>query len=444
MQNLKRFSAIAETKQLPTVKAVVFALTVAVFLANVFCGFEYNKLLFTLTAFVALGTLAISIYYCRNSWCAVIIFVMIFATIYSAWVDGVWFIFFRYEMSLASTSASMRLMCAYAIFAFTMLMFIRREHEKKDERTDSLLQRDCFNPLIVGGIIVVLLLIFFLLYTPPEGENTRGSAHPLYEYSLILFIFAYLYSGKRRYTVVPITLLLFAFAAKDLLYGGRKTALSLIILFFVVFLSYRMSFIKVLPFALVGLVLFSAVGHFRGNADLSPEQIRITLKAMLRQKFAVDTMYYASYTGISFVAAASEGIYSISERLLTFLRFAASMLLGGGRVPNSNVSVMTHDYYLHWYGGVLPAYGYFFFGWLGTALTGALSGLWIKISGEKRTPLKQTLLLWVTCTCFNWVMYSPSSLIRGVLLMLVAYYVCFFGDIISKKLYAILRKRVTQ
>lgn len=441
MLNLKRYSAIAETKPLLIIKAALFAFTVAVFLTNVFCGFKYNEVLFTVTAFAAMSSLLVATYYCRNNWCAVIMFAMIIATLYSAWVDGVWFLLFRYEMSLASTAASMRMMCAYAIFALTMLMFVRREYEKKVESTDSLLQRDCFNPLIVVGIVLLLILIFIFVYEAPEEGGARGNANPLYEYSLILFIFAYMYSGKRWYTVVPITLLLFAFCAKDLLYGGRKTALSLILLFFLIFLSYRMSFIKVLPFALVGLVVFSAVGHFRGNADFSLEQIKITLTAMLDQKFAIDTMYYASYTGISFVAAASEGIYSISERLLTFVRFMASMILGGGRVPNSNVSIMTHDYYLHWYGGVLPAYGYFFFGWLGTALTGALSGIWIRLSDSKRTPLKQVLLLWVTCTCFNWVMYSPSSLIRGVLFMLAGYFLCMLGDKISVRMLAFFKKK---
>ena len=441
MLNLKRFSAIAETKTLLIIKAVMFCLTVAVFLTNVFFGFEYDKVLFTVTAFVAMSSLLVATYYCRNNWCAVIIFAMIFATIYSAWVDGVWFIFFRYEMSLASTAASIRMMCAYAIFTLTMLMFVRSEYEKKEESKDSLLVRDCYNPLIVGGIILVLILIFLFVYKAPEGGSTRGEANPLYEYSLILFIFAYMYSGRRWYTVVPITVLLLAFAAKDLLYGGRKTALSLVILFFIIFLSHRMSFIKVLPLALVGLVVFSAVGHFRGNADFSIEQIKITLKVMLKQKFAVDTMYSASYTGISFVAAASEGIYSVSERLMTFMRFLASMILGGGRVPNSNVSLMTHDYYSHWYGGVLPAYGYFFLGWLGTALTGALAGIWIKLADTKRTPLKQVLLLWVTCTCFNWVMYSPSSLIRGVLFMLAGYFICLLGDKLSRWLLSLFAKK---
>lgn len=441
MLNIKRYSAFAETKPLLFIKSVLLLCTLALFLTNVICGFEYNKPLLTVTAFVALSSLLVAVFYCRHNWYAVIILAVITATVYSAWVDCMWFFVYPFEQSIASTGASMRMMCAYALFSAAILMFIKREFKKDTANEDRLTESERFNPLIVAGLFLLLVVIFFIGYSKPVEGAPRGVLKPIYEYSLVLFIFAYMYSGKRWYTVIPITLLLFAFAAKDLLYGGRKTAISLVILFFFVFLSHRLSFIKVLPFALVGLVGFSAIGHFRGNADFSLEQIKITINAMLYQKFAIDTMYSASYTGMTFIAAASEGIFSLAERLVSFVNFMLSMILGGGKIKNSNISLMTREYYLHWNGGVLPAYGYFFFGWIGTALTGVFSGLWLRLADLKKTPLWHVLLLWVTCTCFSWILYTPSSLLRGVLFMLIGYFACFFADNITRKLYAFLKEK---
>ena len=427
MLNLKQYFAIEKNKALMIIKAVMLVLTLSAFLANVFCAFEYNKALLTVTAYVALASLLASLFYCRKNWYAVIMLAVMTVTVYSAWVDCMWFFVYPFEQSVASTSASMRMMCAYALFSFAVLCFINKEFEKPDEG-ESAVTKECFNPIIVAGLLLLLCVIFFIGYSKPVDGNSRGVLKPIYEYSLVLFIFAYVYSGKRWYTLLPTTVLLFAFAAKDLLYGGRKTAISLVILFFLVFLSHRLSFIKVLPFALVGLVGFSAIGHFRGNADFSLEQIKITVNAMLYQKFAIDTMYSASYTGTTFIAAVSEGIFTLSERLIAFVNFIASMILGGGKVKNSNIALMTREYYLHWNGGVLPAYGYFFFGWIGTLITGAVSGLWIRIGNSRKTQLKQVLLLWITCTCFSWILYTPSSLLRGVLFMLIGYFACTAAD----------------
>ena len=352
MLDLKRYYTNAKSDPLFLIKAVLLLFTAAVWIVNVFFGFEYNKALLTVSAFVSLTSLAVAIFYCRKNWYAVIILAVIAVTVYSAWVDCMWFFVYRYEESIASTSASMRMMCAYMLFSLAILMFINKEFEKNIEGADHPLQREVFNPLIVAGLLLLLCVIFFIGYDKPLDGNSRGELKPIFEYSLILFIFAYTYSGKRWYTLLPITLLLFAFAAKDLLYGGRKTAISLVILFFILFLAERLSFVKLLPLAFIGLVGFSAIGHFRGNADFSLEQIKITISAMLQQRFAIDTMYSASYTGMTFIAAASEGIFTVTERLLTFVRFMASNIVGGGRIQNSNVSLMTAEYYLHWFGGV--------------------------------------------------------------------------------------------
>ena len=129
MLNLKQYFAIEKNKALMIIKAVMLALTLSAFLANVFCAFEYNKALLTVTAYVALASLLASLFYCRKNWYAVIMLAVMTVTVYSAWVDCMWFFVYPFEQSVASTSASMRMMCAYALFSFAVLCFINKEFE---------------------------------------------------------------------------------------------------------------------------------------------------------------------------------------------------------------------------------------------------------------------------------------------------------------------------
>jgi len=437
----KLYAYIDECKIRAYVKLALAALALSLILANIITGYEYGKLLLTLTAFTSLAMLAMTLITVRENWYGVIITGVIMASVYSAWAECYDCYLFGASQSLSLTHVGMMGTVLLCEFSLVIMLAVRKE-PPKITKNDLVITKEKFNPIIVYGIIALLALIFVFGYRRPTVPGERGEISTAYEYSVILFIMGFVYSGRKWYTVLPLTVTALAYCAQDLLYGGRRTTLAILILLFLVLLSDKLRFVKMIPIALVGFIMFSVVGIFRGGVDFNLEQIAATLGDLFGKKFAIDTMYSSYYTGTAFIAAATEGLFGFADRIEMFFRFLASLVLGGSALPNSNLPMVVRKYIDHWFGGMLPMYGFFYLGTLGTVLTGYVTAFFAGASSKKcfSTPLGRVMILWICTNVFAWFLYSPFPLIRGSALMILAYYFCILGDFIINKLLKLLFK----
>lgn len=432
---------IDDNKKRAYAKLVLVAIALIVIGINIFTGYEYNKILLTVTALSALIMLSMSLYMVSDNWYGVIIIGVIMVSVYSAWAECMDSYLFGSAQSISLTHIAMRGMVIMCEFSLVVMLCIRKRIPKISSE-DRISSKEIFNPIIVYGLIAVLLFIFVFGYKRPTVPGERGEISTLYEYSVILFIMGFMYSGRKWYTVLPLTAVALAYCAQDLLYGGRRTSLAIMILLFLVLLSHKLVFVKMIPVALVGFLLLSVVGLFRGGVAFSFDQLMATFGDLFSKKFAIDTMYSAYYTGTAFVAAAHEGLFDFSDRIEMFFKFLASLVLGGGAIPNSNLPLVVRKYIDHWYGGMFPMYGYFYLGTLGTVICGAATGFFAGSSSKKifSTQLGRVLITWICTNVFAWFLYSPFPLLRGSALVIIAYFVCMLGDIISKKLLKLIFK----
>ena len=110
-----------------------------------------------------------------------------------------------------------------------------------------------------------------------------------------------------------------------------------------------------------------------------------------------------------------------------------SILIGGGKIPNSNLATFTHKYYLHYYGGVLPIFAHFYLGYLGVILLAMYLSILLNkfILGKcerKFSGIRKCIGIYITSTVPRWYLYSPTSITRGILIFVVVYMACYLFD----------------
>lgn len=291
------------------------------------------------------------------------------------------------------------------------------------------------NAVSVYGTAGVLLLIMVFGFSRPEQSGVRGSSSSIYEYSLILFILAYYYTHTKIEKII-LTILLVGYVMQDLLYGGRATALQLIICWFLIFMSHKVQQKRMLPFVVLAIIIFSGIGALRANFVFNISAIKDTLQNIFSQKFTLDTAYSAFYTSGTFLKV--ETIVSVKDRIGLFIAFLLSMIFGGSKIENSNLGAYTHDYYMHYYGGVLPYYAHFYLGIIGVILIGIYVSFLIRNTccnnkSMVNDGLIKCIRIYIVSSVPRWYLYSPSSLIRGMVIIVVIYYAYFLFDQVIKR-----------
>jgi len=303
------------------------------------------------------------------------------------------------------------------VFSKDVPPFVPIDYKSKKRHSD----------ILVYSTLILLVYIFLTGFERPETLGERADPSPLYEYSVVFFILAFFYS-RAKFQRVIIALFLIIFAAQNLIFGGRITAMQLLLCLFLMNYTPKWRLGIILPVALVLMALFNLIGSFRaalftGGVD------NMSLSSMTGNFFALDTSYYAFHTSITFIKTAD--MTAIGTRLYMFGQFLKSIIFGGSATPDSILAEYTIDYYDHCYGGVLPYFGYFYLGYFGVVLfTVYLVWLYNKIISYRNNKYKDYIFcigVFFTCTVPRWFLYSPSPVTRGLLIMTIVYCVYSFA-----------------
>lgn len=283
------------------------------------------------------------------------------------------------------------------------------------------------NILAVGYLVVLAIILVFGFKRPVE-QGERGTPTAIYEYSIILFIVGYYFFTKNKVYKIASTMLLLLYCLQNLAFGGRITALQLLlVLFFVWYDAKKIPWAKIIPIGVICLLIFSGIGEARANFSLSFSSLETSFKSVLKNAGTIDTAYSAYYTSLTFLKV--EEFVSSSNRLQLFWAFVKSIILGGS-VPDSNLAKFTMQYYLHYEGGVLPFFGQFYLGYFGIvffSLIVVFYFIMIQRLDANSSGLKKCLAIYITVTTPRWYLYSPSQLLRGVLLLFIVFYVMKFA-----------------
>ena len=281
------------------------------------------------------------------------------------------------------------------------------------------------SPFVVVLCIVLALILVFGFSRPDAVGGDRGSPSAMYEYSMIFFLLGFYFSGDRRGLRLTLCILLGLFALQNIIYGGRVTALQLLLIFFFACMSKKVSFGQFMALVVFGLLLFTFLGSVRtGLVSAGMDDVGGALSESLSRGFAWDTAYSSWHTSITFMLYGD--LIPPSEHLALFWQWVQSLLFGGS-VPMSNLAMITQPYFWHQFGGVLPVFFQFYLGPLGVVLIAVYVSAIIRLvnsvcaglredTGGVLAPTLRICAVYVSVSCFRWILYSPSQITRGLLL----------------------------
>lgn len=274
------------------------------------------------------------------------------------------------------------------------------------------------NKYIFWGIVVALAVIFIFGINRGPSETYTTKITPIYEYSIILFLFLYYYSGihcYRRYVYLGMIVL---FIFQDAFLGGRVTSIQLLLLLATTTFAQQLN-IKNITFGGVIIVLFAA---YIGNYRVGEDSLNIINK-MFNSLFVFDTSVYSYYASATHVAAA--GLAEVDVRIGSLIAFIEAIILGSNSLSNVTTFVSL-EYFRNLGGGIIPSHFYFWMGWPGVLIISLFLVYLFNNIGEKPTNMSYLLSIAIVITTPRWYLYSPISLFRGAIFLTALVYISFY------------------
>lgn len=320
------------------------------------------------------------------------------------------------------------------IYLFSMILFAFFPNVKKNYNSESFLSangniNEEMAYIFILGIVIIsswsILTRILKGYFPTSA---------IYEYMSILFILAYYHGSNNKKLKGLITILLFINVIHILTSGDRMPAIQFMMIYYANFFYNRLKKRLLLPALILGVIALNAIGMWRGRTQFDISIFVKSIEYLFTRGMTLDTAFSAEAAGLGMVKFA--GDCSWNFRIYLFGIYIAYIFLGSRAMGrNSNLSLLAEDAYPYFQGGgVLPNYGYFYLGALGVILLGGLVAYFFHIianvNNESRGYYK-CLSVQIFITTMSWYLYSPSPLIRGVLLLTILYY-CSSKFVISK------------
>ena len=378
---------------------------------------------------------ALLAYRMKNNSLYFLIFIFIFYCNYSIcvmnYLDKTNYIFTTYRDTLIGT------MALQILLFFMLSLYIMLPKDIKQSNVKNMYSEKKITPIAHVCFIVIFIAIMLLGYNS-NGFGQRGSYSTIFGYAPIL-LFLGIYFSRRDKRLLTIYLFLgLIYIFENFAYGERAFALQVMILLYLYFMpdKIKKNYFVLAVLAVVGYFGLTLIGELRAeNIDIA-SALYTSLKNCVKRLFSLDTACSSFYTSQTFINQTM--IDSIPQRLLLFIMFIGSIFVGGSILPNANLSQYTHKYFMHWFGGVFPFYGYYYLGYFGVLIF-ALYIVFIikKCNKNKPKELAGVVLIYTTMTCFTWYLYAPSSITRGVMLIILCYYAIVITNKIFYKIFKV-------
>ena len=321
------------------------------------------------------------------------------------------------------------------LFWLAILVLVRNNNtyiSQKEEKKNIFINEksNAISKLITFFLYFLLAMIFLFGFTRPENLGDRGSPSAIYEYSLIILILCFFIGNKYRDCKFISQMFLFLFVIQNFIFGGRITGIQLLLAWYIMCINYKINFKKIIPAVLVGIAFLTIIGETRGAWTEGNINYKEIFNKTVDRGCALDTAYSSYHTSLTFVLCKSQ--LSLGERIDFLLYYIKYIFLGGKFLGEYNLPYYTRNYYVHYYGGVLPFYFYFYLGWLGVLLIAIYIYLFIKISSNiniNSSGYKKCLIVYFISSSPRWFLYSPSQITRGIIILTIL----FFGiEMLSK------------
>ncbi len=279
------------------------------------------------------------------------------------------------------------------------------------------------------------------------GSSGMGA---LYEYCPIFYVIAYFFCGDIKFRKISLQLIFILYAGKCLLYGGRVPVISMGILFFMLFYSGRYKTRTIMLGFVVLYIGMAVYGDFRDDLHInqfSLSRIYGIYDLGGKNSFIGNNETDCIYAAICLVSSVKTGFVDLLYRAKAAVYFIIRFIVPSSMI-NQDFNVIPYlqrNYTSIGGGGLVSAFWYFYFGWIGVILAGMICGKVFSIIGniKKYSSSSQIFALISLSLIPRWLTYSPEAMIKLPLYAIVVYFVMwifFRGEKTRRKSEAACKK----
>ena len=321
---------------------------------------------------------------------------------------------FNWQVRLINTFANITNAKNYLLFVNVLCLAIG---SVKAEKTRIEMRK---NPILAALLLAGLIFILVFGFDRGEIGTYMSNANALYEYALVVFIFAWKYSPNKYFRLALIVYAML-YVGQGLIFGDRSSAFPMILLLFMLIYRRKVKTFMVLLLGLGGIFVANVVDVFRNaHGEVS---FNILGQAAARGLF-VNTISYAFYGGTQVINFALNS----ANHLTHFFNYAASLVIGSSNQYSLTVMANANKF-VNKGGGMSHTYFYYWGGFIATILFAILMGRIINKIFNSRSELCAILRVTVTIFLIRWMLYYPVAFFRSALLIpLVVFVALSFID----------------
>lgn len=319
-----------------------------------------------------------------------------------------------------TNTASIGLNCLL-LFCSIIIYFIRNSKKIKIN-SDFFRYRNTNNKTLIVSLGIISIIIFALLNN--MFFHFFSNSEQIYEYCIILFIFGFYYIGNNKKLRIILSILLLIFVGYTLIQGGRVSILQMIIVFFLMNMIHKYDYKKIAILTFMGIILFTIFGIYGDYISWGTEfSISYIIEQLIERKFALDTSVSSYFTGLTFVEYSN--FVSFGDRISNFIGYIKYTFLG--KYANyKQLQAITINNYIHYYGGYITSYFYYWLGPIGIVLISLYIGKFLNVINNltiRSSHFKKLLIVYFISTVPRWFLYFPTALFRGLIIFVIIYFI---------------------
>jgi hypothetical protein len=275
--------------------------------------------------------------------------------------------------------------------------------------------------------LCVLFVFWIFGYSSTMGDTYQSNTRTIYEYSILIFIVVWFYSGNSKIKKFSLYFYAIIYILQAITRGDRSSAFPMILALFLIH-NYKISIRTLLLLAIGGIFASNVISAYRIAFSITE------LKSIFFDKYGMtaflsDTVSQSYYTGISILNTRD----LIPSTMGYFINFLGGIIMGGS-FNNADVGAISYNYLLNKGGGFYFSWFYFWFGFLGVALSSIFLGYLIKILFRSENNYIKLYKISLIVMSFRWYLYTPFVLFRSVLFIFtVLLLLCYIVEKLTSK-----------
>jgi len=296
----------------------------------------------------------------------------------------------------------------------------------------------------LGSILIMLFIVIFgkagesIFSSGGYGKNSTNNFLNLaiYEYFYIFFLLALKYSKLKKNRLIIIFIISFFYIMKNLAFGGRIESLQLLLLIFLLFISFKISN-KLFYFgAIIGYYIFDIFGRIRGNPYIIFEDLGFLNPFNFNKTIIINNQTDVFYNSTAFIGLVNDNLFDISFRLKSFIYFVIGLFAPSKYIPQE---------YTLWKAGINLGVNYgggglvssIIYTWLGVFGVILIAYFFAKVFNnfnKSKNEYINIYIIMLLTTFPRWFAYSPITAFKlSVYSVIIFWIVDKLEEIFSKK-----------